>query len=71
MSGRQSEEEGNDVGLFRKYCPICGLKVKKNGALLRFGEHFCSEEHVDQFMTQIQKGRLEKSPKRHSHGRCC
>lgn len=30
-------------GLFKKQCPVCGMKVGKKDAVERYGKYFCSE----------------------------
>lgn len=40
---------------FKKYCQICGREVDKNKDIVRFGEHFCSEEHAQQFVDERRK----------------
>ena len=61
------------MGLFGKYCPICGTKVQKNESLNRFGQYFCSEEHMNKYVEQVQKQRLERPSEQYSRGGggCC
>ncbi len=63
-------------GLFKKYCQICGMKVDKNKDIVRFGEHFCSEEHAQQFVDERKKmdileTQMKKNSKQKSSGCCC
>ena len=36
------------------YCEVCGIDVKQNEDLKRFGKHFCSEEHMEQYVKARQ-----------------
>ena len=60
-------------GLFKKYCTICGREVNENNEV-RFGKHFCSEEHAEEYVNEQKKiERLEmqmmdRKPK--SSGKC-
>lgn len=54
--------------LFKKYCPICSKEVNKENALVRFGEHLCSEEHAEAYRQKLAK---EKSRAAKSGGGCC
>ncbi len=58
------------MGLFGEKCPICHMKVEKSKSPYAFGEYFCSEEHVNQYVSQIEK---EKKSGKWSSGRhgCC
>jgi len=67
----QKLKEENEMELFGKYCPICGMKVQKNESLSRFGQYFCSQEHMNKYVEQVQKQRLESPSEQHSRGGCC
>jgi len=58
------------MGLFGKYCPVCGMKVQKNSSLNRFGQYFCSEEHMNRYV-EVQKQRQERPPEQNSGSGCC
>jgi len=45
------------MALFGEKCPICHMKVEKEKSLHSFGEYFCPEEHVNQYIKQIEKER--------------
>ncbi len=46
-------------GLGKKYCYTCGMEVSEN-QVQRFGKHFCSDEHAQQYTEQMQKSRQEQ-----------
>jgi len=47
-------------------CPICGMDVKKETSIKRFGKHFCSEDCSEKY---LQKKAEEKNrPRRRG---CC
>jgi len=59
--------------LFTKYCAVCGRKIEKTNGIVRFGKHFDSEEHAEQYAKEIEASRqseTEESPRRRSGG-CC
>ena len=41
----------------RNYCSICGMKVDKERDFQRFGKHFCSEQHAEQYVQEMQNSR--------------
>jgi uncharacterized protein len=51
---------------FSKHCPICGMDVKKETSIKRFGKHFCSNSCVEKY---LQRKAEEKSHPR--RGGCC
>ncbi len=65
-------------GLFKKYCQSCGREVDDNRNLVRFGKHFCSEEHANQYAEEQRKLEdldrqimaLNKLPKTKNRGGC-
>ena len=54
--------------LFKKYCPVCGDEVSKENAVVRFGEHLCSEEHAEEYARKMES---EKSKAKKGGGGCC
>lgn len=36
------------------YCEVCGIDVKADTSLKRFGKFFCSEEHMQQYVRAKQ-----------------
>jgi len=46
------------MGLFTKYCEVCGVELSKGQDLVRFGKHFCSEEHVKKYISEMEQRRL-------------
>lgn len=57
------------VGLFTKYCEICGKKVDKKTAPQRFDKYFCSEEHSTKYLNQVEAMR-KNAPEKQTGG-CC
>ncbi|MFQ6020647.1 MAG: hypothetical protein ACE5J4_01340 [Candidatus Aenigmatarchaeota archaeon] len=53
-------------GIFKKYCAICGVQIEKEKNITRFGKHFCSDEHANQFIKEVEK----KKARSKSSG-CC
>ena len=45
------------MGLFTKYCEICGNKIGKGQDVVRFGKHFDSEEHAQQYTKMVEAKR--------------
>ncbi|MDV3244251.1 MAG: hypothetical protein LYZ66_03620 [Nitrososphaerales archaeon] len=39
------------------YCNVCGMKVDKTNDFQRFGKHFDSEEHAQQYVQETEKSR--------------
>ena len=37
------------------YCEVCGIDVKTDTDLKRFGKFFCSQEHMEQYVKAKQK----------------
>ena len=37
------------------YCEVCGIGVKQDTDLKRFGKFFCSQEHMEQYVTAKQR----------------
>ncbi len=57
------------MGLFTKYCEVCGVKVDKSQNYARFGKHFCSEEHASKYVSEMEKRRLV-TPLQEDDGGC-
>lgn len=56
-----------------KHCEICGMDVDKEMSTKRFGKHFCSDEHANQFgakIAEVEK-REEEYRKSHPDRGCC
>lgn len=45
------------MGLFTKYCAVCGRKIEKGNDIIRFGKHFDSEEHAEQYTKETEAAR--------------
>jgi len=58
------------MGFFTKYCEVCGVKVGKGQEFIRFGKHFCSEEHASKYANEMEQKRLA-APREDSGGGCC
>lgn len=43
------------MGLFTKYCAVCGKRVEKGSDIVRFGKHFDSEVHAEQYTQELEK----------------
>jgi DNA replication protein DnaC len=60
---------------FSKHCQVCGIDVKKETAIKRFGRYLCCEEHAEKFVSRIkEEERLNKERRRERRGRsggCC
>ena len=57
--------------MFEKHCQICGIEVKKETALKRFGKYFCNDKHAEEFVQQ-ERERQEREARepRRSSGSC-
>jgi len=55
--------------LFRRYCEICGVDLGKDQDLVRFGKHFCSEEHASKYADEVEQRR--RTAPVEGHGDCC
>lgn len=55
--------------MFEKHCPMCGMEVKKDTAIKRFGKYLCSEQHAEEFVVQEQRQNEEN--RRDRRGGCC
>lgn len=56
-------------GLFKKYCPICGMEVGKEKAIIRFGKYLCSDEHAEEYRQKLAKEQASATKK--GGGGCC
>jgi hypothetical protein len=45
------------MGLFTKYCEVCGKKIEKGQDVVRFGKHFDSDEHAEQYTKMVEAKR--------------
>ena len=61
------------MGLFTKYCAVCGRKIEKGNDIVRFGKHFDSEEHAEQYAKETEDRRQEAQEEstEESCGGCC
>ncbi|MDE1845317.1 MAG: hypothetical protein KGI10_08330 [Thaumarchaeota archaeon] len=52
---------------FKKHCPVCGIDVKKETSLERFGKYFCSSDHAQKY-ADLKMSTKDESDNR---GGCC
>jgi hypothetical protein len=60
--------------MFEKHRQICGVDVKKETAIKRFGKYFCIDGHANQFVAKIAEEEKRQEEYRKSHprrGGCC
>ena len=57
------------MGLFTKYCSTCGKKIERGSDVVRYGKHFDSEEHAEQYVKRIQEN--QATSEENSSGGCC
>jgi hypothetical protein len=54
-----------------KHCAICGERIERGNDIKRFGKHFDSEEHAEQY-AKMTGEKNQPSPEEHNHsGGCC
>jgi len=39
----------------QQYCQVCGIDVKADAELKRFGKFFCSKDHIEQYVRAKQQ----------------
>ncbi len=59
------------MGLFTKYCEVCGKKIEKGSDIIRYGKHFDSEEHAEQYVKMTEERRKSSLEEDDSGGCCC
>ena len=61
------------MGLFTKYCAVCGRKIEKGNDIVRFGKHFDSEGHAEQYVKETDARRqvAQEESTEQSSGGCC
>jgi len=61
--------------MFEKHCQICGIDVKKETAIKRFGKFFCNDGHAQEYLKKKEEceKRMEEEEKKHPRrrGGCC
>ena len=61
--------------MFEKHCPVCGMDVKKETAIKRFGKYLCSDKHAEQYADRVvEEEKRMTEERRNSHDRgggCC
>ncbi len=53
--------------MFKKYCEICGVQLKKGEGIVRFGKYFCSEKCAEQYAREKQVSKAHNI----THSGCC
>ena len=53
--------------MFKKYCEICGVQLKKEEGIVRFDKYFCSEKCAEEYLREKQVSKTHNI----THGRCC
>jgi hypothetical protein len=60
---------------FSKHCQVCGVDVKKETVIKRFGKYLCSEEHAEQFAAKVREEERQNEERqrqmRDRGGGCC
>jgi len=59
------------MGLFTKYCEICGNKIDKAQDVVRFDKHFDSEEHAEQYTKMVEAKRQTSQEQSDDYGSGC
>ena len=59
------------MGLFTKYCALCGMKIEKHQDVVRFGKHFDSERHAELYAKQMEESRKAPDESAHQDHSCC
>ena len=58
-----------------KHCPVCGIDIKKEISIKRFGKHLCSDEHAKQYVERkMEEEKRMDQERKESHerrGGCC
>jgi len=60
--------------MFEKHCLVCGMDVKKETAIKRFGKYLCSDEHAKQYAGRVEEEKRMAEERRNSRDRgggCC
>jgi len=61
--------------MFEKHCLVCGVEVDKKASPKRFGKYFCSEDHVQQYVTKREEWKRDIAEEERKHprrrGGCC
>jgi hypothetical protein len=60
------------LGTVVAHCAYCGHAIDPSApASERFGEHFCSEAHAEQFAEGVRSARIGAAARRETAGRTC
>lgn len=51
---------------------MCGIEVKKETAVKRFGKYLCSEQHAEEFLVRVKEQEIQdEENRRNRRGGCC
>ena len=64
-------EGGEAMGLFTKYCALCGMKIEKNSDIVKFGRHFDSEQNAELYAKQREESHKTHDDSAHQGHSCC
>ena len=67
----KSISEVLSMGLFTKYCEICGKKIEKGNDTVRNGKHFDNGEHADEYVKMVESRRQNAADESTGGGCCC
>ena len=59
------------MGLFTRYCALCGMKIEKHQDIVRFGKHFDSEQHAELYAKQREESNNSHNDTAHEGRSCC
>lgn len=71
MVFRQNIKEVDTMGLFTKYCALCGMKIENQNDIVKFGKHFDSEQHADLYSEQKEESDQAHDESSHQSHDCC
>ncbi len=57
--------------MFEKHCPVCGMDVKKEIGVKRFGKYFCSVDHGEKYAQIVNEREKEQREGNRNSGGCC
>lgn len=57
--------------MFEKHCPVCGMDVKKEIGVKRFGKYFCSVNHGEKYAQIVNEREREQRENNRGSGGCC
>jgi hypothetical protein len=60
------QNEVKIMKLIGYHCAICGKKIEKDKDIARYGEHFDSEEHAEQYAKKNAKNQAPENEPNHT-----